>query len=164
MLWKVFWEGCLCLQDDTTQDKARGSCSCTTEGVRGHSSSLWQDQEDGCPWCSQVSFTLCFCFGIWFFNLLWMLKWWMKFIRVLRLQKGHKYCHLGQLSSEVGWNYYDTIRVSACFLEFVYSLEFHFFLSELLREMSQWICLLLCYCCWISPLLFAISNFWLLCC
>ena len=38
-------------------------------------------------------------------------------------------------------------------------LNFIFFLSELLREMSQWICLLLCYCCWISPLLFAISNF-----
>ncbi|KAH1239887.1 60S ribosomal protein L13a-4 [Glycine max] len=31
-------------------------------------------------------------------------------LKVLRLQKGHKYCHLGQLSSEVGWNYYDTIR------------------------------------------------------
>ncbi|CAK8537143.1 unnamed protein product [Lathyrus sativus] len=31
-------------------------------------------------------------------------------LKVLRLQKGHKYCHLGQLSSEVGWNYYDTIK------------------------------------------------------
>ncbi|KAA3471363.1 60S ribosomal protein L13a-4 [Gossypium australe] len=31
-------------------------------------------------------------------------------IRVLRLQKGHKYCLLGRLSSEVGWNHYDTIR------------------------------------------------------
>ncbi|KAK3415240.1 hypothetical protein EUGRSUZ_H00799 [Eucalyptus grandis] len=30
--------------------------------------------------------------------------------RVLRLQKGHKYCLLGRLSSEVGWNHYDTIR------------------------------------------------------
>ncbi|XP_035540748.1 60S ribosomal protein L13a-4-like [Juglans regia] len=29
---------------------------------------------------------------------------------VLRLQKGHKYCLLGRLSSEVGWNHYDTIR------------------------------------------------------
>ncbi|TQD83429.1 hypothetical protein C1H46_031017 [Malus baccata] len=29
---------------------------------------------------------------------------------VLRLQKGHKYCLLGQLSSEVGWNHYDTIK------------------------------------------------------
>lgn len=34
-------------------------------------------------------------------------------LKVLRLQKGHKYCLLGKLSSEVGWNYYDTIRVSA---------------------------------------------------
>ncbi|KAF4355313.1 hypothetical protein F8388_026583 [Cannabis sativa] len=31
-------------------------------------------------------------------------------IRVLRLQAGHKYCLLGQLSSEVGWNHYDTIK------------------------------------------------------
>jgi len=37
-------------------------------------------------------------------------------IRVLRLQKGHKYCVLGRLSSEVGWSYYDTIRVSFCFV------------------------------------------------
>ncbi|RVW98028.1 60S ribosomal protein L13a-1 [Vitis vinifera] len=28
----------------------------------------------------------------------------------LRLQAGHKYCLLGRLSSEVGWNHYDTIR------------------------------------------------------
>ncbi|WVZ08557.1 hypothetical protein V8G54_021903 [Vigna mungo] len=33
-------------------------------------------------------------------------------LKVLRLQKGHKYCLLGKLSSEVGWNYYDTIRCS----------------------------------------------------
>ncbi|KAJ1409582.1 Ribosomal protein L13, eukaryotic/archaeal [Sesbania bispinosa] len=33
-------------------------------------------------------------------------------LKVLRLQKGHKYCLLGRLSSEVGWNYYDTIRTS----------------------------------------------------
>jgi large subunit ribosomal protein L13Ae len=32
--------------------------------------------------------------------------------RVLRLQPGHKYCLLGELSKEVGWNYSDTIRVS----------------------------------------------------
>ncbi|KAL5052928.1 hypothetical protein RYX36_033610, partial [Vicia faba] len=31
-------------------------------------------------------------------------------IGVLRLQKGHKYCLLRQLSSEVGWNYYDAIK------------------------------------------------------
>ncbi|KAG6722063.1 hypothetical protein I3843_03G144700 [Carya illinoinensis] len=31
-------------------------------------------------------------------------------LKVLRLQKGHKYCLLGRLSSEVGWNHYDTIR------------------------------------------------------
>ncbi|KAM7270520.1 hypothetical protein ACFE04_029734 [Oxalis oulophora] len=30
-------------------------------------------------------------------------------LKVLRLQKGHKYCLLGRLSSEVGWNQYDTI-------------------------------------------------------
>ncbi|MED6106115.1 60S ribosomal protein L13a-4 [Stylosanthes scabra] len=30
-------------------------------------------------------------------------------LKVLRLQKGHKFCLLGRLSSEVGWNYYDTI-------------------------------------------------------
>ncbi|PNX80687.1 NADP-dependent alkenal double bond reductase p1-like protein, partial [Trifolium pratense] len=33
-------------------------------------------------------------------------------IRVLRLQKRHEYCLLGYLSSEVGWNYYDTIKVT----------------------------------------------------
>ncbi|PPS09212.1 hypothetical protein GOBAR_AA11431 [Gossypium barbadense] len=31
-------------------------------------------------------------------------------LKVLRLQKGHKYCLLGKLSSEVGWNHYDTIK------------------------------------------------------
>ncbi|KAL5060016.1 hypothetical protein RYX36_031620 [Vicia faba] len=31
-------------------------------------------------------------------------------LKVLRLQKSHKYCLLRQLSSEVGWNYYDTIK------------------------------------------------------
>ncbi|TXG48321.1 hypothetical protein EZV62_027615 [Acer yangbiense] len=30
--------------------------------------------------------------------------------KVLRLQKGHKYCLLGRLSSEVGWNHFDTIK------------------------------------------------------
>jgi large subunit ribosomal protein L13Ae len=29
-------------------------------------------------------------------------------LKVLRLQPGHKYCLLGQLSKEVGWNYYGT--------------------------------------------------------
>lgn len=32
-------------------------------------------------------------------------------LRVLRLQPGHKYCLLGRLSKEVGWNHYDTIKV-----------------------------------------------------
>ncbi|KAF0902929.1 hypothetical protein E2562_019866 [Oryza meyeriana var. granulata] len=32
--------------------------------------------------------------------------------RVLRLQPGHKYCLLSQLSKEVGWNYHDTIRLN----------------------------------------------------
>ncbi|XP_073283666.1 large ribosomal subunit protein uL13y-like [Primulina huaijiensis] len=31
-------------------------------------------------------------------------------LKVLRLQAGHKYCLLGRLSSEVGWNHYDVIR------------------------------------------------------
>uniref|UniRef100_A0A453LTN6 60S ribosomal protein L13a-4 n=1 Tax=Aegilops tauschii subsp. strangulata TaxID=200361 RepID=A0A453LTN6_AEGTS len=31
-------------------------------------------------------------------------------LKVLRLQPGHRYCLLGQLSKEVGWNYADTIR------------------------------------------------------
>ncbi|CAA0819875.1 60S ribosomal protein L13a-2 [Striga hermonthica] len=31
-------------------------------------------------------------------------------LKVLRLQAGHKYCLLGRLSSEVGWNNYDIIR------------------------------------------------------
>ncbi|KAJ8619248.1 hypothetical protein MRB53_015434 [Persea americana] len=31
-------------------------------------------------------------------------------LKVLRLQPGHKYCLLGRLSSEVGWNYYDIIK------------------------------------------------------
>ncbi|CAI0561057.1 unnamed protein product [Linum tenue] len=31
-------------------------------------------------------------------------------LKVLRLQSGHKHCLLGQLSSQVGWNHYDTIR------------------------------------------------------
>ncbi|KAF9610012.1 hypothetical protein IFM89_019652 [Coptis chinensis] len=31
-------------------------------------------------------------------------------IKVLRLQPGHKYCLMGQLSKEVRWNHYDTIK------------------------------------------------------
>ncbi|CAL9121424.1 unnamed protein product [Musa textilis] len=31
-------------------------------------------------------------------------------LKVLRLQPGHRYCLLGRLSSEVGWNYYDTVK------------------------------------------------------
>ncbi|CAM0876304.1 unnamed protein product [Alopecurus aequalis] len=31
-------------------------------------------------------------------------------LKVLRLQAGHKYCLLGELSKEVGWNYGDTIK------------------------------------------------------
>ncbi|RWR76164.1 60S ribosomal protein L13a-4 [Cinnamomum micranthum f. kanehirae] len=31
-------------------------------------------------------------------------------LKVLRLQPGHKYCLLGRLSSEVGWNYYEIIK------------------------------------------------------
>ncbi|XP_042516169.1 60S ribosomal protein L13a-4 [Macadamia integrifolia] len=31
-------------------------------------------------------------------------------LKVLRLQPGHKYCLMGRLSAEVGWNHYDTIK------------------------------------------------------
>ncbi|XP_047307840.1 60S ribosomal protein L13a-4-like [Impatiens glandulifera] len=31
-------------------------------------------------------------------------------LKVLRLQAGHKYCLLGKLSAEVGWNYHETIK------------------------------------------------------
>ncbi|KAJ1701579.1 hypothetical protein LUZ63_001358 [Rhynchospora breviuscula] len=31
-------------------------------------------------------------------------------LKVLRLQPGHKYCLLGQLSKEVGWSHFDTIK------------------------------------------------------
>nr|GEV08893.1 60S ribosomal protein L13a-4 [Tanacetum cinerariifolium] len=31
-------------------------------------------------------------------------------LKVLRLTAGHKYCLLGKLSSEVGWNHYETIK------------------------------------------------------
>ena len=57
--------------------------------------------------------------------------WIMVKTRVLRLQAGHKYCLLGKLSSEVGWNYYDTIKVSfssflffGSFLAFSFKLKF----------------------------------------
>uniref|UniRef100_A0A453BQA7 60S ribosomal protein L13a n=1 Tax=Aegilops tauschii subsp. strangulata TaxID=200361 RepID=A0A453BQA7_AEGTS len=30
--------------------------------------------------------------------------------RVLRLQPGHRFCLLGELSKEVGWNYHETIK------------------------------------------------------
>jgi len=54
-------------------------------------------------------------------------------IRVLRLQKGHKYCVLGRLSSEVGWSYYDTIRVSSCFLSFCFpNISNVYFLQHIL--------------------------------
>ena len=54
-------------------------------------------------------------------------------IRVLRLQKGHKYCVLGRLSPEVGWSYYDTIRVSSCFLSFCFpNISNVYFLQHIL--------------------------------
>ncbi|KAG6496997.1 60S ribosomal protein L13a-4-like [Zingiber officinale] len=31
-------------------------------------------------------------------------------LKVLRLRPGHRYCLLGHLSSEVGWNHFDTIK------------------------------------------------------
>ncbi|GFQ03982.1 60S ribosomal protein l13a-2 [Phtheirospermum japonicum] len=52
-------------------------------------------------------------------------------LMVLRLQARHKYCLLGRLSSEVGWNHYDTIRVSQ--LLFIPSLLFHTNQGSLIR-------------------------------
>uniref|UniRef100_A0A453BQA2 60S ribosomal protein L13a n=1 Tax=Aegilops tauschii subsp. strangulata TaxID=200361 RepID=A0A453BQA2_AEGTS len=33
-------------------------------------------------------------------------------LKVLRLQPGHRFCLLGELSKEVGWNYHETIKVN----------------------------------------------------
>ena len=107
------------MKDDSSQDQARRGCSCTFEGFWGCSSSIWQDEEDGYPWCSQVSLFRrnyvrnMFCLVNAVESLLFLCLWW---IRVLRLQPGHKYCLLGQLSSEVGWNHYDTIKVWIVYL------------------------------------------------
>ncbi|XP_071689862.1 large ribosomal subunit protein uL13z-like [Rutidosis leptorrhynchoides] len=38
--------------------------------------------------------------------------------RVLRLTAGHKFCLLGQLSSEVGWNHYETIKQFNTFFKY----------------------------------------------
>uniref|UniRef100_M8AW99 60S ribosomal protein L13a-4 n=1 Tax=Aegilops tauschii TaxID=37682 RepID=M8AW99_AEGTA len=34
-------------------------------------------------------------------------------LKVLRLQPGHRFCLLGELSKEVGWNYHETIKLMA---------------------------------------------------
>lgn len=64
-------------------------------------------------------------------------------VRVLRLQKGHKYCLLGRLASEVGWNYYDTIRVgfsSSCFITILCFLfpGSHWFTMGWVFVMNSW--------------------------
>ncbi|KAF9611075.1 hypothetical protein IFM89_026959 [Coptis chinensis] len=41
-------------------------------------------------------------------------------IKVLRLQPGHKYCLMGQLSKEVGWNHFDTIKAREYRIIFIY--------------------------------------------
>ena len=60
----------LILQYDSTQNKAWSRCTCTHEGFWRCASTIWQGQEDGYSWCSQVcTFTLfssfsgfiCFC-------------------------------------------------------------------------------------------------------
>ena len=51
---------------------------------------------------------------------------------MLRLQKGHKYCLLGRLSSEVGWNHYDTIRVINIILCHFYFWTLHFHICKFL--------------------------------
>jgi hypothetical protein len=61
------------------------------------------------------SFILTSSYSLWNFDSSFL-------IRVLRLQAGHKYCLLGRLSSEVGWNHYDTIKV--CFTSPLVSLVY----------------------------------------
>ncbi|XP_056166232.1 60S ribosomal protein L13a-2-like [Syzygium oleosum] len=42
-------------------------------------------------------------------------------LKVLRLQAGHKYCLLGRLSSEVGWNHFDTIKGRTGYLSLLHA-------------------------------------------
>ncbi|KAJ1375352.1 Ribosomal protein L13 superfamily, partial [Sesbania bispinosa] len=55
-------------------------------------------------------------------------------LKVLRLQKGHKYCLLGRLSYEVGWNYHDTIRFKAS--EVLVALEYFHMLGIVYRDLK----------------------------
>lgn len=66
-------------------------------------------------WLLPMNLIFCICVGFYLMYQLCVLLY-----RVLRLQAGHKYCLLGQLSSEVGWNHYDTIKVS--FFKILHSL------------------------------------------
>uniref|UniRef100_A0A453LUQ2 60S ribosomal protein L13a n=1 Tax=Aegilops tauschii subsp. strangulata TaxID=200361 RepID=A0A453LUQ2_AEGTS len=68
---------------DSAQDREGRGRARQAQGVRGRAAAVRQDQAHGHPRRAQ---------------------------RVLRLQPGHRYCLLGQLSKEVGWNYADTIR------------------------------------------------------
>ncbi|KAL0388227.1 UNVERIFIED_CONTAM: 60S ribosomal protein L13a-4 [Sesamum radiatum] len=54
-------------------------------------------------------------------------------LKVLRLQAGHKYCLLGRLSSEVGWNHYDTIRLGDLIVPFDSILCIQIVLFSLVR-------------------------------
>lgn len=58
------------------------------------------------------------------FSVLFLYYHFALFFRVLRLQPGHKYCLLGRLSKEVGWNHYDTIKVRFLLFLFHIFLEF----------------------------------------
>lgn len=42
--------------------------------------------------------------------------------RALRLQPGHRYCLLGGLSKEVGWNHHDTIKVLLILKKIIYNM------------------------------------------
>ncbi|KAL0349162.1 UNVERIFIED_CONTAM: 60S ribosomal protein L13a-4 [Sesamum angustifolium] len=71
------------VEDDPPQDQARSSCACSFEGYEGIPPPYDKIKRMVIP----------------------------DALKVLRLQAGHKYCLLGRLSSEVGWNHYDTIRL-----------------------------------------------------
>lgn len=124
-------------QHDPTQDQAWCRSACTTQGIRGSPCTLRQDEEDGHSRCPQVCpeflhfasprpfflFLLLFCMDA-------EISFLLSIDRVLRLQPGHKYCLLGRLSSEVGWNYYDIIKVGispSLFLFILHSLFIFFF-------------------------------------
>lgn len=79
------------------------------------------------------------------FNVIWSC-WWnaQRVFRVLRLQPGHRYCLLGRLSSEVGWNYYDTVKVRS---NWPYALFYVLIICCILLLTCLWLRL-----CWTSKI------------